>query len=1687
LTGRAGTRPNPAGLFKPRADADRGDTLVEVLIALVIIGLTVSGLLGSLLGSVAASGQHRSNVTLDAILKSFADVAKYDIQLQPIVTQPAPGTGPEFVDCATTATAITPASYTVLGGPSPANGSATTAVTIFGTGYAPMAPLTASMNTVPASAPIPLTLLSGGVSDTQGDVALTFSVPPTNSAPLGSYSITVGDGNHSATSTDSFTVTSNAPATTSPLAGYHLEMASIGWWNSTLTPPNFDPSTGSCKQADQSGIQEITLTATAQDGISSSLAFVVTNPATAAPIITSPATANFTGGIPGTFTLNTTGYPTPALSESGTLPANVSFTDDGNGNGTLAGTPASTSVGSYSIVFTAINSNGMSTQSFTFVVSPGAATNLAVVSGSPQSAVVTTGFANPLVALVTDAMGNPVPGVVVTFNVPGSGASGTFANGGVSTTATTASNGDATSAAFTANTIAGTYHVVASATGTTSATFALTNSAGAPTTVTVVSGSQQSATVNSSYSNLLVTQVADFYGNPAPGITVTYVAPSAGPSGTFANATATTTAVTGSNGQAVSSTLTAGIVAGSFNVVASASGATSATFALSNTAAAASKLGFTTAAISGPASNNATLGPITVQVQDAFGNPVNAGTGGTTVNLSSNSTGTKEFSLTSGGAAVTSVSIATGSSSASFYYGDTKEGTPNITAAGAALTSGNQSETVTGGVGTKLVITSSAFTASASSAATNGFTTTLEDQFNNPTTTASPTTINLSSTSSAARFSASSGGTAVSTVTLSPNTQSVTAYYGDTKVGTPTITVAATPYTTGVQPETIIAAGASKLVVTSATFTATASSSASSSFTVTSEDQFGNLATSASATTVNLSSSSGGAKFAAASGGTGVTSVSLPAGAQSIEAFYGDMVAGSALITASATGLTSGTQSETILPGTGTKLAITSTAFTAPASSSSTSAFTVTLEDQFGNPTTSASATTVNLSSSSGGGAFSATSGGPATASVSVAANTQSATAFYGDIKAGSPTISVAASGLTPGSQVETVTGSGGTRLVVTSAAFTAPASSSASSSFTVTLEDQFGNPTMSASATTVNLSSSSGGAKFAAASGGTGVTSVSLLAGAQSVVAFYGDTKAGTPTITAAATGLTSATQPETISPAAVSQLVVTSTAVSGVASSSASLGPVSVQEQDAFGNVTTTAETVTLSSNSTGAVVFSATLNGPSVSSVSIPGGSSAASFFYGDTKAGAPTITASATGLSSGIQSETIVAGSATQFGFTSVPVFGPAAASALLGPITVAEQDGFGNPVTATGSGTTVNLASSSTGTKEFSASSGGATVTSVTIPAGSSSVSFFYGDSKAGTPTITASGTLASGTQAETVTGSAGSKLGITSTPFSVTASSSATASFTTTLEDQFSNPTTSASPITINLSSTSLGAKFAASSGGTATSNISLASNTQSITAFYGDTKAGSPTITAAVTGLTSAMQPETIVAGVGSQLAITSPVFTATASNSATNAFTVTLEDTFSNATTNASAITINLTSSSSGAKFSATSGGSTTPSVFLPANTQSVTAFYSDTVAGTPTITSAATGLTSGAQPETITAAGPAALVYTSCTSPTPCTNGTDLTETVGNGGTYTAHVGLIDAFGNSTTSSAALTINLSQNPAGTGTLTPTSLTLPANAAQTTNSFTFTLPNGKPPTVTVTASASGQTWTAATVAVQK
>jgi Zn-dependent metalloprotease len=108
-----------------------------------------------------------------------------------------------------------------------------------------------------------------------------------------------------------------------------------------------------------------------------------------------------------------------------------------------------------------------------------------------------------------------------------------------------------------------------------------------PTSISITSGSPQFVQVSMQFQQPFKVKVQNVAGSPMPGVMVTFTAPSAAASGTFADTNLTvTTAITDANGIATSSMFTANNTAGAYIVKATVSNlAASADFQLTNLAA----------------------------------------------------------------------------------------------------------------------------------------------------------------------------------------------------------------------------------------------------------------------------------------------------------------------------------------------------------------------------------------------------------------------------------------------------------------------------------------------------------------------------------------------------------------------------------------------------------------------------------------------------------------------------------------------------------------------------------------------------------------------------------------------------------------------------------------------------------------------------------------------------------------------------------------------------------------------------------------------------------------------------------------------------------------------------------------------------------------------------------------------
>ena len=260
-------------------------------------------------------------------------------------------------------------------------------------------------------------------------------------------------------------------------------------------------------------------------------------------------------------------FAPPASGASATVVEAGPYTTDSNGNLSVT-LHANTTAGSYQL---GVAAGGASTN-VNLTNHPGAPASVVVDSGDHQATVVGTDFPTQLGLSVVDMYGNPVPSQAVTFTLPLAGASGSVVEAGPYATD---ASGNLT-VTLHANTGAGTYKLGVAA-GNAWTTVSLTNNAGAPATVTLNGGDDQSTVVDTDFAGQLDLTVFDGYGNPVPGANVTFAGPASGAS---ASVVATGPYTTDSTGNLLA-TVHASTTAGSYEFVASAGNASS-TFHLTN-------------------------------------------------------------------------------------------------------------------------------------------------------------------------------------------------------------------------------------------------------------------------------------------------------------------------------------------------------------------------------------------------------------------------------------------------------------------------------------------------------------------------------------------------------------------------------------------------------------------------------------------------------------------------------------------------------------------------------------------------------------------------------------------------------------------------------------------------------------------------------------------------------------------------------------------------------------------------------------------------------------------------------------------------------------------------------------------------------------------------------------------------
>jgi YVTN family beta-propeller protein len=159
------------------------------------------------------------------------------------------------------------------------------------------------------------------------------------------------------------------------------------------------------------------ITVVASNGIAPDFSLPFTLNVDEVPSITSAGEVTFNTGAAGSFTVTATGFPAPVLSESGALPAGVTFDST---DGVLAGTPAAGTAGRYPILMSASNAGGITSQQFTLVVAA-AGESLGLPAGGVLGDVTGNGRA--------DLLGIDPSGNLWLYPNTGSANAGMFAGG----------------------------------------------------------------------------------------------------------------------------------------------------------------------------------------------------------------------------------------------------------------------------------------------------------------------------------------------------------------------------------------------------------------------------------------------------------------------------------------------------------------------------------------------------------------------------------------------------------------------------------------------------------------------------------------------------------------------------------------------------------------------------------------------------------------------------------------------------------------------------------------------------------------------------------------------------------------------------------------------------------------------------------------------------------------------------------------------------------------------------------------------------------------------------------------------------------------------------------------------------------------------------------------------------------
>jgi trimeric autotransporter adhesin len=833
------------------------------------------------------------------------------------------------------------------------------------------------------------------------------------------------------------------------------------------------------------------------------------------------------------------------------------------------------------------------------------------------------------------------------------------------------------------------------------------------------------------------------------------------------------------------------------------------------TVGSANKLVFTT----NPSFSNAGIAFFTqpvVAVQDAGGNALTSSTASVTLSITTPAGAT----LT----CATNPKVAVAGMATFVGCKIDNPGTYTLTAVSAGLSNAvSSSITITVGSTTKLVFTTNPSSSTGGTAFVTQPVVAVQDAAGN-TVTSSTVPVSLVITTP---------GGAVLTCTANPKAAvaGLVTFAGCNvdKPGTYTLTAASSGLTNAVSASFTVTVGlAAKLAFTTSPSTSLINTTFGTQPVVTVQDAGGNtVTTSGPSVTLAITPPTGGAALTNCSANPRSTS-------SGVATFSSCRIsiAGTYTLTATSGTLTSAVSASFTISSGAVKLAFTRSPSNTAVNTTFGTSPRVAMQDAAGTTvTTTVTPVTLTITPPAGGAVLTCTTN---------PANTSSGVARFSGCKIdkiGTYTLTATASGLTSAVSASfTITVGPATKLAFT----TGPSSSTGGGAFAtqpvVAVQDSSGNTTAGTNSVTLSITTAAGAILSCTSNPNPASSGVASFAGCSI-------DKAGTYTLTATASGLTSAVSASlTIAVGSASKLGFTTNPSSSSGGTAFGTQPV-VAIQDPGGNTVTSGTTaVTLSiTTPAGAVLTCPTNPANTVAGVAAFAGCSI-------DKSGTYTLTATASALTSAVSpSFTISAGSATKLVFTTSPSSSTGGTAFGTQPV-VAVQDAMGNTVTSSTASVTLSITTPL-----------GASLTCTTNPrTASSGVASFAGCKidRTGTYTLTAAtGGLTSALSTSlTITAGSATKLAFTMSPSNTARNVAFTTQPVVTVQDAGGNTVTSSST-SITLSITSGGATL------TCTQNPTSASSGVAIFVGCRINTAGTFTLTGSASGgLTSAVSNSLII-----------------------------------------------------------------------------------------------------------------------------------------------------------------------------------------------------------------------------------